>query len=43
MTEEEFWDKFHKRHNPGFNYAAQKKIKLEPKRQRRYPLFKSKS
>ena len=45
MTEKEFWDKFNKKHNPKYYYATKnkKKIKLKPKRQRRYPLFKSKS
>jgi len=46
MTEEEFWDKFHEKHNPRYYHATKNKtknktkIKLEPKRQRRYPLFK---
>ena len=45
MTEEQFWDKFNEKHNPRYYNATknQKKIKFEPKRQRRYPLFKSKS
>ena len=45
MTEEEFWDKFNKKYNPGYYYATKnkKKIKLESKRQRRYPLFKGQS
>jgi len=42
MTEEQFWDKFNEKHNPRYYHATknQKKIKVEPKRQRRYPLFK---
>jgi len=45
MTEEQFWDKFNEKHNPRYYYATknQKKIKLESKRQRRYPLFKGQS
>ena len=45
MTEEQFWDKFNEKHNPRYYYATKnkKKIKLEPKRQRRYPLFKGQS
>ena len=45
MTEEEFWDKFQKKHNTKYYNATKnkKKIKLKPKRQRRYSLFKSKS
>ena len=46
MTEENFWDKFHKKHNPRYHSAKKKsktKIKLKPKRQRRYPLFKGQS
>jgi hypothetical protein len=45
MTEEQFWDKFNKKHNPRYYHATknQKKIKLESKRQRRYPLFKGQS
>ena len=45
MTEEEFWDKFNEKHNPRYYYATKnkKKIKLKPKRQRRYPLFKGES
>ena len=45
MTEQSFWDKFHKKHNPGYDYDKKnkKKIKLKPQRQRRYPLFKGKS
>ena len=31
MTEEEFWDKFNKKHNPGFRYAK-KKIEKEIKK-----------
>ena len=46
MTEENFWDKFHQKHNQRY-YSAKKKsktkIKLKPKRQRRYPLFKGQS
>ena len=44
MTEEEFWDKFQKKHNTKYFNATKnkKKIKLKPKRQRRYSLFKSK-
>jgi len=30
MTEAEFWDKFHAKHNPGY-YYAKKKIKKEIK------------
>ena len=42
MTEKEFWDKFNEKHNSKYYYATKNKtkIKLEPKRQRRYPLFK---
>ena len=45
VTEERFWDKFHEKHNPRYYNATknQKKIKLKPKRQRRYPLFKGQS
>jgi hypothetical protein len=45
MTEEQFWDKFNEKHNPRYYYATKNKtkIKLEPKRQRRYPLFKGQS
>ena len=45
ITEADFWDRFNKKHNSRYNYATKnkKKIKLKPKRQRRYPLFKSKS
>jgi hypothetical protein len=45
MTEEDFWDKFNKKHNPKYYYATKnkKKIKLKPKRQRRHPLFKGQS
>ena len=45
MTEKEFWDKFHEKHNSKYYYATKnkKKIKLKPKRQRRYPLFKGQS
>ena len=45
MTEKDFWDMFNKKHNPKYYYATEnkKKIKLKPKRQRRYSLFKSKS
>jgi hypothetical protein len=45
MTEKEFWGKFEERHNPKYHYATKnkKKIKLESKRQRRYPLFKGQS
>jgi|TARA_R100001443_G_scaffold115927_1_gene134893 hypothetical protein len=44
MTEAEFWDKFQKKHNTKYFNATKnkKKIKLKPKRQRRYSLFKSK-
>ena len=43
MTEEDFWDKFNKKHNSKYYYATKnkKKIKPKPKRQRRYPLFLS--
>tara|TARA_R110002020_G_scaffold388644_1_gene599334 strand:+ start:412 stop:558 length:147 start_codon:yes stop_codon:yes gene_type:complete len=42
MTEENFWDKFNKKHNPKYYNATKnkKKIKFKSKRQRRYPLFK---
>ena len=45
MTEEDFWDKFNKKHNPKYYYATKNKktIKPKPKRQRRYPLFKGQS
>ena len=45
MTEEQFWDKFNEKHNPRYYHATKnkKKIKLKPKRQRRYPLFKGQS
>ncbi len=45
MTEADFWDRFNKKHNSKYYYATKnkKKIKLKSKRQRRYPLFKSKS
>ena len=44
MTEEEFWDKFQKKHNSKY-YAEKnkKKNKFKPKRKRQYPIFKSKS
>ena len=32
MTEKEFWDKFHAKHNPGHHYAK-KKIEKEIKEQ----------
>ena len=42
MTEEQFWDKFNEKHNSKYYYATKnkKKIKLEPKRQRRIPYSK---
>ena len=42
MTEQDFWAKFNKKHNPRYYNATknQKKIKLKSKRLRRYPLFK---
>jgi hypothetical protein len=42
MTEKQFWDRFNEKHNSKYYYATKNKtkIKLEPKRQRRYPLFK---
>ena len=45
MTEEKFWDKFNEKHNSKYYYATKnkKKIKLKPKRQRHYPLFKGQS
>ena len=45
MTEEKFWDKFNEKHNSKYYNATKnkKKIKLKPKRQRRYPLFKGQS
>ena len=45
MTESDFWDMFNKKHNSKYYYATKnkKKIKPKPKRQRRHPLFKSKS
>ena len=36
MTEGEFWDKFHKKHNPGFHYGTkkiEKKIKKKNQKQ----------
>ena len=45
MTEEEFWDKFQKRHNPQF-YEKLKKKKTEKKKTsrtntaKRHPVFK---
>jgi hypothetical protein len=43
MTEEEFWDKFHEKHNPGY-YNAQKKyktkIKLKSKRSNSHTFYK---
>ena len=46
MTEEEFWDKFQKKHNSKL-YAKKnknkKKNKSKPKRKRWYSIFKSKS
>ena len=45
VTEEQFWDKFHKKHNSRYYNATKnkEKIKLKPKRQRRHPLFKGQS
>ena len=45
MTEEQFWDKFNEKHNSRYHYATKNKtkIKVKPKRQRRYPLFKGQS
>ena len=48
MTEKEFWDMFHKKHNPGFYYGAHteekktEKKKIDRKRYatKRYPVFK---
>ena len=37
MTERDFWDMFHKKHNPGYYYAKKKtkeKIKEENKKQK---------
>ena len=46
MTEEDFWDKFHKKHNSKY-YAKKNKNKkknnFKPKRERWYSIFKSKS
>jgi|TARA_Y100001960_G_scaffold221512_1_gene231775 hypothetical protein len=47
MTEKDFWDKFQKKHNPGY-YAktktkekkTQKKKTNRPKSTERYPVFK---
>ena len=45
MTEKDFWDMFHKKHNPKYYYAKKNKTKNKPKskRKRRNPIFKSKS
>ena len=45
MTEKGFWDKFNEKHNSKYYYATKnkKKIRVKPKRQRRYPLFKGES
>ena len=49
MTEKEFWDMFHKKHNPNYYYGKQKtqekkteKKKTDRKRYtaERYPVFK---
>ena len=40
MTETEFWDKFHAKHNPGYYYAKkkiEKKIKEENQKQKDNP------
>jgi len=46
MTEKEFWDKFHKKHNPRY-YYDKKKAETEnekktsyPKSTKRHPVFK---
>jgi len=45
MTEEDFWDKFNRRHNPQF-YEKLKKKKIQKKKTssskstKRYPVFK---
>ena len=48
MTEKEFWDIFHKKHNPGFQYGTNTKEKKTEKKKKtgrtytvkRYPVFK---
>ena len=46
MTEKEFWDKFNKKHNPGYYYGKKKeetknkKKTRHPKSAQRYPVFK---
>ena len=48
MTEGEFWDKFHKKHNPGFQYGTKKIEKKITKKKtsrttnaaKRHPVFK---
>ena len=47
MTEGEFWDKFHKKHNPGFQYGTKKiekkitkKKTSRPESIKRNPIFK---
>ena len=44
MTEEEFWDKFQKKHNSKYyDKKNKKKNEFKPKRKRWYSIFKSKS
>jgi predicted metal-dependent hydrolase len=52
MTEEEFWDKFNKKHNPRYYYAKKKTKEEKTKNKkkgcddysaRRHSLYKSKS
>ena len=48
MTEEDFWDKFHKKHNPKYYNAKKKTQKKKTKNKKtsstksaeRYPIFK---
>ncbi len=48
MTEKDFWDKFHKKHNPRYYYASkktkekktEKKKTSRSKSTERYPIFK---
>ena len=46
MTEQEFWDKFNKKHNPGYYYdkkkaeTTYKKKTSRPKSTKQYPVFK---
>ena len=48
MTEKEFWDRFNKKHNPGYYYGKEKKKTKDKKKNRRryskrqHPILKSK-